>query len=227
MSMNSHQQILLVLWALAGVHVALAQNCTSAGRIAVTGTCNQYYLCVANGTSFIQVEYTCPGSSVFNTATSLCTTSITCSTSTSTSTSTIATTTVATCNDAGFICANSTSFILCVDGVASGDAQTCTTGTSCSSDCSLECSATTPCSSTTTVSTTTVSTTTLSSITTTEAFSCSSAGRFGVSSNCSLYYFCAANTTSGTYTQVLYICPGSSLFNTATSLCTTGTATCA
>ncbi|KAI8440412.1 hypothetical protein MSG28_001732 [Choristoneura fumiferana] len=59
-------------------------TCSSAGRFANSAdtTCQTYYYCVSesNGT-YLQYEYTCPSTSVFNPSSAVCTTSYTCTTS--------------------------------------------------------------------------------------------------------------------------------------------------
>ncbi|XP_053600388.1 nuclear pore complex protein DDB_G0274915-like [Plodia interpunctella] len=57
-------------------------NCTAAGRFADTTdtTCQAYFFCVydSSTTSYIQYNYTCPSTSLFNPNTALCTASYTC-----------------------------------------------------------------------------------------------------------------------------------------------------
>ncbi|CAG9792117.1 unnamed protein product [Diatraea saccharalis] len=56
-------------------------TCTAAGRFTnnADSTCQTYFMCVlaTNGT-YVQYQYTCPNSSVFNPTTRVCTTSYTC-----------------------------------------------------------------------------------------------------------------------------------------------------
>ncbi|XP_013185619.2 probable endochitinase [Amyelois transitella] len=57
-------------------------TCTTAGRFADTSdtTCQDYFFCVydSSTSSFIQYNYTCPTSSLFNPTSSMCTASYTC-----------------------------------------------------------------------------------------------------------------------------------------------------
>ncbi|CAH2092179.1 unnamed protein product [Euphydryas editha] len=186
-------------------------NCaqTGAGRFPdpTDTTCKNYTLCVSlnNATNqYISYNYVCPTTSLFNPLTRLCTTNYVCNTTT---TNPVPPTTTV-CTVEGFTAnpnsADCTSFIQCVlqNGVLTPFPQTCPQGT-------FYDPATTLCEGNYVCPVT-----------------CAAAGRFPDTSTtgCRNYFLCAA-AANGTLTRYQYTCPGTSVFNPNTGICTT-TYTC-
>lgn len=178
-------------------------NCaqTGAGRFPnpADTTCRNYTLCVAlnNVTGqFLSYNYVCPTTSLFNPLTRQCTTNYVCNVN-------AVPPNTATCTAEGFIAnpnsADCTSFIQCViqNGVLTQFPQTCPQGTFYNPATTL-CEGNYVC-----------------------PVNCVTAGRFPdpTSTDCSNYFLCAA-AANGVLTRYSYTCPGTSLFNPNTGICT-------
>ncbi|XP_028163893.1 location of vulva defective 1-like isoform X2 [Ostrinia furnacalis] len=220
--------VLCVAWQAYGATV----NCTAtgAGRFANSDdtTCQNYTLCVYDSSTgtYLSYDYVCPSTSVFNPNTGLCTASS--NYACTVTTTTVATTTVSTetCTAEGFFVDSSSSdcstYIQCVliDGTYDETTLTCPNNTYYNPNTTL-CDSDYECTTTTTTVTTEATTTVSTS------FSCTAAGRYAnpADSTCKTYYYCVATTTTGNFTEYLYTCPSTSLFNPTSKLCS-GSYTC-
>lgn len=187
-------------------------SCTTAGRFANPDdtTCETYYMCVlASNGSYVQFEYTCPTSAVFNPNTAYCTSSsnYVCNvTSSNTASSSV-------CTADGYVTdpssANCSTYIECVeiDGTYSETTYICPESTNYNPNTTL-CDSDYNCTD--------------SSNSTDSAFSCTAAGRFAntADTTCQTYYFCVSYN-NGTYALYEYTCPSTSVFNPTSQVCTT------
>ncbi|CAH2062946.1 unnamed protein product, partial [Iphiclides podalirius] len=185
-------------------------NCTEAGRFANPDdtTCQTYYLCtlLSNGT-YVQNEYTCPTSAVFNPNSALCTASsnYVCNVTTTSNSSSV-------CTADGYVAdpssTNCTAYIECVEinGTYTETTLTCPDDTFFDPNTTL-CELDYNCTS---------------SDNTTTVFSCTDAGRFAntADTTCQTYYFCVS-LNNGTYAQYEYTCPSTSVFSPTAKVCTT------
>lgn len=186
-------------------HCQTSVNCSSsgAGRFPdpVDSTCKNYTYCiyVATSNSYVSYDYVCPGTSVFNPDSGLCTapTNYACNV------------TANVCTEEAFIpnpaVTDCSSYIGCtlIDGDFIQTVYPCLQNTFYNPNSTL-CESTYVCPTAVT------------------AFECSAAGRFAnnADASCKTYYLCVRDA-SGNYEQFTYTCPSTSVFNPTSRLCTT------
>ncbi|XP_050362734.1 uncharacterized protein LOC126781746 [Nymphalis io] len=195
--------VILVLCLAWQVNAQVNCTTTGAGRFAEPNdaTCKNYTLCVAVNTAagqYLSYNYVCPTTSLFNPATSQCTTNYVCNFTAPADTTTSA------CTAEGFISdpasTNCSSYIQCLaeNGAFTEFPITCPPGSFYNPNSTL-CETDYVC-----------------------GFACNAAGRFAdpAVTTCKNYYLCVL-AANGTYAEYLYTCPSTSVFNPNTNVCTT------